>query len=185
MIVVAVERDFDDVALDRFIAPRELRLNQPRLVIEHSHPDIDRVVIYEDTRLGILGGSLSFIGIVLTESGDRRGCLPGRFVQAPIDRNSSVSPGGDCCRCLVMRSYDCGCGWRSWRLCRECGRGDSGGEDADEAEFHAQGLVVRRRRQAVRQPSASKRLERRWGFSRIAEKSAQLKIQHKRVFVNY
>ena len=47
VIVVAVEGDFDEVSLDRFIPARELRLNEIRLTVEHAHADVHRIVIDE------------------------------------------------------------------------------------------------------------------------------------------
>jgi hypothetical protein len=110
VIVVGVEVQLEDVALDGLVAPRELRLDLVRFAVEEPHPDIQRVIVDQDAGLGALGYRSALLRVELPEIAERESRLPGRIIQTTVDayraglacrangRSRFVSgrPGDDC-----------------------------------------------------------------------------------------
>src|SRR4029078_8469945 len=61
VIVITVESELDKITFDRFIAPGELRLNKAWLAVEHSHADINRIVVDKNSGFCFFGGGLPFV----------------------------------------------------------------------------------------------------------------------------
>src|SRR5918999_3132692 len=86
VVVPGIECDRDDVAVDRFIAPRETRTKLRRVGFEHSGAEVDGLPVDENPNIGALGRGLALFRVELREARDRLRRLPRRLVEPAIDR---------------------------------------------------------------------------------------------------
>src|SRR5919108_60417 len=86
VVVPRIERDGNDVAIYRLIAPREARPDLGRVALEHPRAKVDGLAIDENSNVGALCRWLALLRVELGEARDGLGGRPGGFVEPAIDR---------------------------------------------------------------------------------------------------
>ncbi len=84
-IVVGVEVDDQDVAVNGDVAARQLADDRPRVAVEQLGGDVERVVVVGETDARILAGRTALVRIPLEEPGDGRRDFPDGVVEAAVD----------------------------------------------------------------------------------------------------
>ena len=70
MVVHRIEKEGDAIGVGVAVTRGETTADSRGLPIEKPCADIQRAIVVEDSDLGLLGGRLTFVGILLCEAGD-------------------------------------------------------------------------------------------------------------------
>ena len=85
MVVVRVEVDDQQVALDGGVAARQLADDRARVAVAQLGGHVERVVVVREADPGVLAGGPALVGVALEESGGSWRRLPGGVVEAAVD----------------------------------------------------------------------------------------------------